>query len=233
MADFRNLGFDPAPGSADAVAEAARRCAASATRLGEAPTPGEIPEWAGRSAQALAGRAEQARAGLAAVPGALRDAAAVLDDWAGILLAHHRIAEDLDRRAGTTRRAVVDAEDDVERAETTVQFSPGSAAAEAELTAARGRLGAARRELDQVLGEARDLERTHGAEAARAADRLRALGSGGPLPAAPDFRGVATQLETFSAAGRDLGVTVARTPVAPVTPPAGAVGAFAAALGGR
>ncbi|NBH02787.1 hypothetical protein GTY80_05880, partial [Amycolatopsis sp. SID8362] len=51
--------------------------------------------------------------------------------------------------------------------------------------------------------------------------------------AAPDFRGLATHLESFSAAGRELGVTVARTPVHPVTPPPGAVSAFAAALGGR
>jgi hypothetical protein len=40
-------------------------------------------------------------------------------------------------------------------------------------------------------------------------------------------------LETFSAVGRELGVTVAKTPVVPVTPPPGAVSAFATALGGR
>ncbi|WP_410622562.1 hypothetical protein [Amycolatopsis sp. cmx-8-4] len=230
MAKFRGLGFDPVPGSADAVAEAARRCVAAAAKLGEAPTPGEIPEWAGRSAQALADRAGRTRAGLAAVPEALREAAAVLDDWAGVLAAHRRQAEDLDHRAGTARRAVVDAQDDVERAETTVQFSPG---AEGELTAARSRLTAARRDLDRLLDQARDLERVHGTEAARVAERLRSLGDGAPLPSAPDFRGLAKQLDTFSQAGRDLGVTVARTPVAPVTPPAGAVGAFTAALGGR
>jgi hypothetical protein len=230
MAEFRGLGFDPVPGSADAVAEAARRCVAAAAQLGEAPTPGEIPGWAGRAAQALADRAGRTRAGLAAVPEALRDAATVLDGWAGVLAAHRRQAEDLDHRAGIARRAVVDAQDDVERAETTVQFSPG---AEGELTAARDRLAAARRELDRVLDQARDLERAHTTEAARVADRLRALGDGAPLPSAPDFRSVATHLDTFSQAGRDLGVTVARTPVAPITPPSGAVGAFTAALGGR
>jgi hypothetical protein len=230
MAEFRGLGFDPVPGSADSVAEAARRCVAAAVKLGEAPTPGEIPEWAGRSAQALTDRAGRTRAGLAAVPDALGKAAAVLDDWAGILVAHHRQAEQLDNRAVAARRSVLDAEDDVERAETTVQFSPGT---EAELTAARDQLAAARRELDRVLDEARDLERAHTTEAARVADRLRALGDGAPLPTAPDFRSLSTHLETHSRAGRDLGVTVARTPVAPVTPPAGAVGAFTAALGGR
>ncbi|WP_328456358.1 hypothetical protein [Amycolatopsis sp. NBC_00438] len=230
MAEFRGLGFDPVPGSADAVAEAARRCVAAAAKLGEAPAPGEIPEWAGRSAHALADRAGRTRTGLAALPAALRAAAAVLDDWAGVLLAHQRQAEVLDQRAVAARRAVVDAQDDVERAETTVQFSAG---AEGELTAARSRLATAYRELDRVLEQARDLERGHRAEAARVAERLRSLGDGAPLPAAPDFRSLATHLDSFSQAGRDLGVTVARTPVAPVTPPSGAVGAFTAALGGR
>jgi hypothetical protein len=230
MAEFRGLGFDPVPGSADSVAEAARRCVTAAAKLGEAPTPGEIPEWAGQSAQALADRAGRTRTGLADVPEALRKAAAVLDDWAGVLAAHHRQAEGLDNRAVTARRAVVDAQDEVERAETTVQFSPGT---EAELTVARDHLATTKRELDRVLGEARDLERAHTTEAARVADRLRALGDGAPLPEAPDFRSLATHLDTLSLAGRDLGVTVARTPVAPVTPPSGAVGAFTAALGGR
>lgn len=230
MAEFHGLGFDPVPGSPDAVTEAARRCTAAATRLGETPTPGEIPEWAGQSAQALTHRAERAAADLAAVPEALRKAAAVLDDWAGTLVAHRREAEDLDARATTARRAVTDAEDAVERAETEAQFSPGT---EAQLAQARTRLDERRADLDHIRTEARELERTHTAEAARVADRLRALGTGGPLPSAPDFRSVATHLETFSAAGRELGETVARTPVAPVTPPPGAVGAFAAALDGR
>lgn len=230
MAEFRGLGFDPVPGDPGAVAETARRYAEAATRLGDAPAPGEIPEWAGRSAQALADRAARAATGLAALPGTLRAAAGILDDWAGALAGHHRRAEDLDARAATARRAVTDAGDAVERAETEAQFSPGS---QARLTAARTRLDQRRQDLDAVLDDARELERAHRAEAARVADRLRALGAGGPLPSAPDFRSVTTPLETFSAAGRELGVTVAKTPVAPVTPPPGAVGAFAAALGGR
>jgi hypothetical protein len=230
MAEFRGLGFDPVPGRADAVAETARRCAAAATRLGEVSPPAGIPEWAGRSAQALADRAGQAGTGLAAVPGELRAAAAILDDWAGTLLAHHRRAEELDSRATAARRAVVDAEDDVERAETEAQFSPGAGA---ELAAARTRLAGRRQDLDRVLAEARELERAHASEAARVAARLHALGDGAPRPEAPDFRALATRLETFSAAGRELGVTVAKTPVTPVPPQPGAVSAFAAALGGR
>jgi hypothetical protein len=230
MAEFRGLGFDPVPGHPDAVAEAARRCSAAAVRLGEIAVPGEIPEWAGPSARALAERARQSAEGVAGLPAALRSAAAVLEDWAGTLLGHRRQAEELDRRAGRAQRAVVAAEDAVEQAETTAQFAPAAAP---EVAAARARLAARRDELDRIRREARDLERAHTAEAAHVAGRLRALGDGTPLPRAPDFRPLTTSLDAFSAAGRELGVTVARTPVAPVTPPAGAVGAFTAALGGR
>ncbi|MDQ7808523.1 hypothetical protein Q5425_32715 [Amycolatopsis sp. A133] len=230
MAEFRGLGFDPVPGSPDAVAEAARRCIATATRLEEIPSPGTVPGWAGRSAQALADRAGRAAAGLAATGDTLRAAAGVLEGWAGALLANHRRAEDLDRRAIAARRAVTSAHDDVEQAETEAQFSP---AAQPDLAAARGRLAARRDDLDRVLAEARDLERAHRTEAARVAERLSALGDGSPLPEAPGSAEITTHLETFSAVGRELGVTVAKTPVVPVTPPPGAVSAFAAALGGR
>jgi hypothetical protein len=230
MADFRGLGFDPVPGRPDAVSEAAHHFSAAATRLGEAPSPAETPEWAGRSAQALADRAGRAAAGLAAVPEALRAAAAILDDWAGTLVAHHRLADGLDRRAAAARRALTTAQDDVDHAETEAQFSP---ATQPNLTAARARLTEKQDALDRVLAEARELERAHTTEATRVADRLRALGKGAPLPSAPDFPSVTAQLETYSAIGRQLGVTVAKTPVVPVTPPSGAVGAFAAALGGR
>ncbi|MGW5740585.1 hypothetical protein [Amycolatopsis sp. NPDC003861] len=230
MAEFRGLGFDPVPGSPDAVAEAARRCAAAAARLEDIPSPGTIPEWAGRSAQALADRAGRAAGGLAATCQGLRAAAGVLEGWAGTLLANHRRAEDLDRRASAVRRAVTAARDDVEQAETEAQFSP---AAQPDLTAARARLAARQNDLDRVLAEARDLERAHYTEATRVAERLTALGDGAPLPQAPGFAGIAAHLETFSAVGRELGGTVAKTPATPVTPPPGAVGAFAAALGGR
>ncbi|WP_372673039.1 hypothetical protein [Amycolatopsis kentuckyensis] len=230
MAEFRGLGFDPVPGSPDTVAEAARRYTAAATRLAHIPSPGEIPEWAGRSARALADRAERAATSLAATTEALRAAAGVLEDWAGTLLANHRRAEDLDRRATAAHQALTTAHDDVEQAETEAQFSP---ATQPNLTAARARLAARRDDLDRVLAEARDLERAHHTEATRVAERLSALGDGAPVPRPPDFAEVNAHLETFSAAGRELGGTVARTPKAPVTPPPGAVSAFAAALGGR
>ncbi|MEV7098934.1 hypothetical protein AB0M80_39500 [Amycolatopsis sp. NPDC051045] len=230
MAEFRGLGFDPVPGSPDAAAEAARRYTATAARLEEIAFPGTIPEWAGRSAQALADRAGRAAAGLSATRNALRAAAGVLEDWAGTLLANHRRAEDLDRRATAARQAVTTAHDDVEQAETEAQFSP---ATQPNLTAARARLAARRDDLDHLLAEARELERAHSTEATRVAERLSALGDGAPLPEAPGFPGVATHLEAFSAVGRELGGTVAKTPVVPVTPPPGAVSAFAAALGGR
>jgi hypothetical protein len=231
MADFRGLGFDPVPGRPDAVAEAARLCAAAAGRLGGISPTGEIPEWAGPSAQALADRAGRAASGLSSLPGRLQAAAGILDEWGGTLLAHQRRAEDLDHRATAARQAVTHAQDDVGQAETEAQFSP---ATQPDLAAARVRLAARQDDLDRVLAEARELERAHTSEAARVAVRLRALGDGGPLPSTPThFSGVTTRLEAFSAAGRELGVTVAKTPVVPVAPPPGAVGAFAAALGGR
>lgn len=230
MAEFRGLGFDPVPGSADTVAETARRYATTATRLEDIRSPGAIPEWAGRSAQALAARAERAAAGLAATRDALRAAAGVLEDWAGTLVANRRRAEDLDRRATAARQAVTAAHDDVERAETEAQFSP---ATQPNLTAARARLTARQDDLDRVLAEARDLERAHRTETTRVAEQLSVLADGAPLPQTPGFAEITTHLETYSAVGRELGGTVARTPEAPVTPPPGAVGAFAAALGGR
>ncbi len=230
MAEFRGLGFDPVPGRPDVVAEAARRYSATAARLEDIPAPAAIPEWAGRSAQALADRAARTAADLAATRDALRAAAGVLEGWAGTLLANRRRAEDLDRLAAAARRAVTRAHDDVEQAETEAQFSP---AAQPDLAAARSRLVARQAELDRVLAEARELERAHHTEAARVAERLGALGDGAPLPETPDLAEIAAHLETFSAVGRELGTTVAKTPVVPVTPPPGAVSAFAAALGGR
>ncbi|MFJ7214830.1 hypothetical protein [Amycolatopsis sp. NPDC098790] len=230
MAEYRGLGFDPVPGNPDTVAEAARHYTDTATHLAQIPSPGEIPEWAGRSARAQADRAERTAAGLATTREALRAAAGVLEDWAGILVANHRRAEDLDRRAIAARQAVTAARDDVEQAETEAQFSP---ATQPNLTAARARLTARQDDLDRVLAEARDLDRAHRTEAIRVAERLTALGEGTPLPETPVFAGITTHLDTFSAAGRELGVTVAKTPVVPVTPPPGAVSAFAAALGGR
>jgi len=122
---------------------------------------------------------------------------------------------------------------DGEHAQLAGALVAGLSDAPADLAAARARLTARRDDLDRVLAEARDLERAHHTEATRVAERLTALGDGTPLPEAPDFAGVATHLEAFSAAGRELGATVAKTPAVPVTPPPGAVGAFAAALGGR
>ncbi|MEC3976720.1 hypothetical protein [Amycolatopsis sp. H20-H5] len=246
-ADYRGLGFDPAPGSTDAVSAAAAACSGAATRLDAAASMNvDLPEaWSGDAAETLAEHALRSRAALDPAPAPLRAAADVLDGWAGTLVANQRKAEQLDRRALSLRRAVTDASDEVEAAATAAQFATGSAAAPAEaaMTAASTRHEDLERELERVLDEARVLERDHTAEATRVARRLGALGEGDTAAAAaiPDrerlFGGLTRKLDTFSVVGHELGATLARVPREAVTPPSGAVGAFAAALarpqGGR
>ncbi|WP_414938631.1 hypothetical protein [Amycolatopsis sp. cmx-11-51] len=242
MPEFRGLGFDPVPGDADAVAAAARRCSDAAAKLDAATAIRiEMPsEWEGDAAGTVAARAAAARTALEPAPAVLRATAEILTAWAGTVVAGVRRAEQLDRRAVTLRRALTEATDTVEIAETAVQFAAGAAAAQADLTAAKARHEEVRRELDRVLEQAHALEAGHRAEASRVEDRLRALGEPGTaLGEAPDgtalFAEVTSGMELFSSLGKELAASLARAPGPAVTPPSGAVGAFAAAvsLGGR
>ncbi len=241
---YRGLGFDPVPGDADVVKEIARRCSLAAAKLdAAAATRIEVPRaWEGDAAATVAARAAAARTALEPAPAVLRATVEVLTAWAGALVAGARRAEQLDRRATTLRRALTDAADAVERAETAVQFATGTAAAgaQADLMAAKARHEDAQRELDRVLDQARTLESGHRAEASRVEDRLRALGEpGAALGEAPDgtglFSEVTSEMARFSLLGKELAASLARAPGSAVTPPSGAVGAFAAAvsLGGR
>ncbi|KZB88670.1 hypothetical protein [Amycolatopsis regifaucium] len=242
MPEFGGLGFDPVPGDADAVADAARRCSEAAAKI-EAATAVRIAmprEWEGDAAGTFAARAAAARAALEPAPAVLRATADILTGWAGTVVAGIRRAEQFDRRTVTLRRALTEAADAVERAETTVQFAAGAAAAQAGLAAAKARHEDVRRELDRVLDQARALEASHRAEASRVEERLRALGEPDTaLGEAPDgrasFAEVTRGMERFSALGEELAASLARAPGPAVTPPSGAVGAFAAAvsLGGR
>ncbi len=242
MPEFRGLGFDPVPGDADAVEAAAQRCSEAAAKLDAATAIRiEMPrEWEGDAAGTVAARAAAARTALEPAPAVLRATAGILTTWAGTVVAGVRRAEQLDRRALALRRALTDAADAVEIAETAAQFAAGAAMAQAELAAARARHEDARRELDRVLEQARALEAAHRTEASRVEDRLRALGEpGADLGEAPDgtasFAEVTSGMERFSLLGRELAASLARAPGPAVTPPSGAVGAFAAAvsLGGR
>ncbi len=242
MPGFRGLGFDPVPGDADAVAAAAQRCSETAAKLDAATAIRiEMPrEWEGDASGTVAARAAAARTALEPAPAVLRATAEILTAWAGMVVAGVRRAEQLDRRAVTVRRALTDATDAVEIAETAVQFAADGAAAQAELAAAKARHEDVRRELDRVLEQARALEAAHRAEASRVEGRLRALGEPGTgLGETPDgtasFAEVTGGMERFSSLGRELAASLARAPGPALTPPSGAVGAFAAAvsLGGR
>ena len=230
--DYRGLGFDPAPGSADAVMAAAERCARAASRL---PAPdASAGGWTGGAAGAFGER-------LAGVPGqvraagkALRATATILDEWAGTLLANRRRAEQLDQRALRLKRALLTASDEVDSATVTAQFStaPG---VEAERRAAVARHEQLTRELERVLESARLLERDHLAEAERVALRLRTLDGEGAEAAAriPGraelFGGLGGELAGQSAFASGLAAAMLRPPSGRAEPEF-AAGAFAAAL---
>ncbi|MEV0679564.1 hypothetical protein AB0I60_23860 [Actinosynnema sp. NPDC050436] len=211
MADYRGLGFDPAPGSAGAVAAASARCAV------EVPVPGVPVGWEGAAAEGLRTRLEAVVSELTAVRRAMRAASEVLDAWATTLLGNQRRAEDLDRRAVALRRDLSDAADEVDRAGALAAFTPAHAEVHADAVARHDRVA---RQLDDVLEEARLLARDHHAEARRVAERLR---SEEPSTALADA------LADFSALTAELASVL-------LGPPAraagrGAADAFAAGLG--
>ncbi|MEV7548572.1 hypothetical protein AB0N89_02990 [Amycolatopsis sp. NPDC089917] len=238
MSRFAGLGFDPAPGDADAIEGAARRCSEAAAKLDLALAARiEVPrEWAGEAALTAAGRAAAERTALEPAPAVFRATAGILTSWAGIVVAGARRADQLDRRAVALRRALVEATDAVEVAETAVQFATGTAAAaQADLAAAKARRDEVRRELDRVLEQARALEAAHRAEASRVEHELKALGEpGATLGEAPDgsagLADVTDGMTRFSELSKELAASLARAPGPAVTPPSGAVGAFAAAV---
>ncbi|MEU4806068.1 hypothetical protein [Actinosynnema sp. NPDC023587] len=211
MADYRGLGFDPAPGSAEAVAAAVARCAF------DVPVPGVPVGWEGAAAEGFATRLEAVVSELTAVRRAMRAAAEVLDAWATTLLGNQRRAEDLDRRALVLRRDLADAADEVDHAGALATFTPAHAEAHAVAVARHDRIA---RQLDDVLEEARLLARDHRAEARRVAERLR---SEEPSTALADT------LADFSALTAELASVL----LGPPGPAAGrgAAEAFAAGLG--
>lgn len=230
MTDYRGLGFDPTPGDAEAVAAVSRRCA-----LG-VDVPAAPAGWSGAAAEGLAARWEAVVSELAAVRRAMRAAAEVLDAWAGELLGNRRRAEELDARAVRLRRELADAADEVDYTGALASFTPGHGELHAAAVARHDDLV---RRLEEVLAEARSLERDHHAAARRVAERLReteaahrgragtpagpgeAAGAGEPAGAsglAGARGGFAETLAGFSVAAEELasvlfgGRTLARPP---------------------
>ncbi|MBB5959148.1 chromosome segregation ATPase [Saccharothrix tamanrassetensis] len=211
MADYRGLGFDPAPGNAEAVAAASARC------VFDVVVPGVPEGWTGAAADGLTTRLEAVVSELTAVRRAMRAAAEVLDAWATTLLGNQRRAEDLDRRAVRLRRELADAADEADHAGALARFTPAHAEVHAAAVARRDELA---RELDEVLEEARLLARDHHAEARRVAERLR---SEEPSTALADT------LAGFSALTAELASVLLGPPAPAAT--RGAAAAFAAGLG--
>ncbi|WP_158884628.1 hypothetical protein [Amycolatopsis anabasis] len=244
--DYRGLGFDPAPGSRDAVASSGARLSELAERAGTAEADlrrvtGLPAGWAGEASDAfVAGLSALARS-LATVRAEFVAAARVLDDWLDKLAPNQRAAEELDRQAVALRSRLTEAEDILQRLTTEADFLNGPAreTVDQEITEMRRRHQRYRTDLDRILDRARDLRHDHLAEAARVAERLRAVPADGPPEASPfaadPFRPATTSLDRWSSLSRQ--VTSVLSPLGSTDsesapPPPGAADAFAAAVAG-
>ncbi len=228
---YRGLGFDPTPGSVDAVAQTIAQLRAAADALASvAPAV----RAASRQASSWEGAAADAFRARAAVPDAdvapLRAAIPVLEQWAETLAANRRRAEELDATALRLRRALDDARDALQDKQNALDLAatPAAAAgASVEVAAATDRVAAAEAALDAVLSDARVLARDH----QRAADEAAAVLDTGPPPVAdrPAVRALAGVLDRSSRLSASLGALVARgtfTPPAPGAAAAAVVGPF-------
>ncbi|RKT56437.1 hypothetical protein [Saccharothrix australiensis] len=209
MTDYRGLGFDPVPGSAEAVAAVSARCSFDVV------VPRVPDGWTGAAADGLATRLAAVVSELAEVRRAMRGAAEVLDSWATTLLDNQRRAEELDRRAVRLRRDLAEAVDEVDQAGALAGLAPAHAEAHAAVARHDDLVG----RLDEVLGEARLLARDHHAEAGRVAARLRS----------EEASALSDTLTGLSAATAELASVLLGAPV--TAAPRGAAAAFAAGLG--
>jgi hypothetical protein len=223
---YRGLGFDPAPGSVDAVAQTITQLRAAADALASV---GPAVRTAARHTAAWEGAA--ADAFRAQVPAEdvsrLRDALPVLEQWAETLAANKRRTEDLDARALRARRALDDARDALQDRQNTLDLAatPAAAAsASVDVAAAADRVATAESALREVLAEARDLERAH----QRAADDVAAALDTGAEPAddRQAIRALAGVLNRSSRVSASLAALVA--PGTFTTPPAGVMAVAAA-----
>lgn len=221
---YRGLGFDPTPGSVDAVAQTIAQLRAAADALASvAPAV----RTAARHAESWQGAAADAfRTGLPTVDTARpRAAIPVLERWAETLAEHKRRTEDLDARARRARRALDDARDALQDKQNALDLAatPAAAAsASVEVAAATDRVAAAESALEDVLSEARELARAH----RRAADEVATAldPDATPAPETPAIRALAGALHRTSRVSATLAALV--TPGTFTAPPDGAVAAL-------
>ncbi len=223
---YRGLGFDPTPGSVDAVAQTVAQLRAAVDALASVEP---AVRTAARHAASWQGAAADAfRTGLPTADTVrLRTAIPVLERWAGTLAEHKRRTEDLDARARQARRALDDARDALQDKQNALDLAatPAAAAsASVEVAAAIDRVAAAESALQEVLSAARDLAHEH----RLAADEVAATLDPGAVPAreTPAVRALAGALNRTARVSASLAALVA-----PGTFTAPAEGAVAAVLG--
>lgn len=231
MVSYRGLGFDPTPGSVDAVARTVERLRAAATALSSVEpsvraAARQTGSWDGPAADAFRARLTAP----SVAPGPLLAAIPVLERWAATLAANIRRTEELDATALRLRRALDDARDALQDKQNALDLAATPAAAAGatiEVAAATGRVADAEAALDAVLSEARDLAREHRRAADEAADALDTEAA--PRSDRPAIRALAGLLDRSSRTSATLAGLVAPGAFGSAT---GGAGAFATSVAG-
>jgi len=224
---YRGLGFDPTPGSVDAVGAVVAQLRAAVAALSTVESSIDAATRHAATWQGPAADAFRARAVPPADPGRARAAIPVLEGWAETLAANRRHTEELDARALRLRQALDDARDALQdrQNERDLAATPAATAtANTAVTVATERVTAVAAELEAVLSEARTLAGEH----LRAADEAAAALGAEPAAPAPEVEAVAGVLRRSSRTAATLGALVAP---GGFTAPAG--GAVAAVLAQR
>jgi chromosome segregation ATPase len=235
---YRGLGFDPAPGDLDSVTQTATQFTAAAEQLATAEpavrkalAAGE--QWHGAGSDAFRQHLSGVPESLASRPASLRAAASVLEDWAQTLATNKGRAEDLDRTALGIRRDLDTARDDLQEKQNTLDLAAtptAAASASIETAAAAKRVSDLEHRLDTVLGQGRDLERTH----RLAADQVAARLTGEPTQRDPSTfgRSLGDALRRGTGLANSLATAFGGRASRPSTAPTGAASALASALSG-
>lgn len=215
---YRGLGFDPTPGSVDAVASVVAQLRAVVDALVAAESAVRAATRHASSWRGAAADAFRARAGLPpADTEPLRAAIAVLERWAETLAANRRRTEELDGRARTLRQALDDARDALQdrQNELDLAATPAAAATAGAAVALAGeRVAAAEAALAAVLADARALAAEH----LRAADEAAVALGATPTREGPAVRAVTTVLARSSRTAAALGALLAPGRVVPPAP---------------
>jgi len=238
---YRGLGFDPTPGSVDAVVASADQLRGAAAALaGVDPAlrkaSSAVHGWQGAAADAFRAALRDTPSDFAARERTLRDGAAALDRWAQTLAANQRHAEELDQTAVRLRArldAARDALQDKQNALDLASTPVTAASASTEVTAATSAVADLEGKLAEVVEKARRLAREHLHAANAVADELAAPQGAAPAPRSsePVPRALSGVLGRASRTSSSLATLLA--PGTPAAPPAGAAAAFAGALSGR